>query len=131
VSEITGKLENSVIVFGLRYKNLNVSAAGRFWGLHRHWDHFSKQLKGLGSLRWLFKAHQPRCCCCCCCTAAIAVAGPNDAEVPQGRARKLLSVHLQKQLDEGGSQERVRLEHIGRQWLHGKQQLDAPVGCRQ
>lgn len=29
VSDITGKLENSVIVFGLRFKGLNVSAAAR------------------------------------------------------------------------------------------------------
>lgn len=131
MSEITGKLENSVIVFGLRYKGLPVSAAGRVWGLYMQLAHSHKKLKGLGSLRRLFKAHQPRCCCCRCCTAAIAVAGPHNAEVPQGRARELISVHLQKQLDEGSSEERARLEHIGRQWLHGTYQLDAAAGSRQ
>lgn len=57
-------------------------------------------------------------CCRCCSTAATAVfAGANSAEVPQGHARELLSVCLQKQPDEGGHKEGARLGDAGRHWL--------------
>jgi large subunit ribosomal protein L10 len=66
VSEITGKLENSVIVFGLRFKGLDVSAAAGVVAF--------QSIRASTSSNWpagtALGGGNRLCCCRCCCTAA-------------------------------------------------------------